>query len=417
MFRLEEDNAKIGRYLSDLIDQKYESKRKFCRAYLEAAKKEPNNENLTNMANRLSQIIKGNKAIQIYDLPYFTDLLGVSCEQIISAGEYSVPLTKRVTNYSIACSKDPAKWEAYINREDKLILNSDEYCKTVIDYALEFANYEFLKYLMDKGYVWFDSRKDNDYITTFGAGTSIKHREPGYIDWGLEGKLREEDDLRINLIALAADHEDLHMLTELRARENPQLYFSAHYLSGNHPDFDSCYNERMVNHIASSSEHVLDYFTDSFKIKDRVRYKDGSDRAHTFMFPYISKLLDKLVSNNSPFTETALKKALAYNQQTYKKLRDLILALKNDDYYAKDYMKDLWIKTCEQYLDFYENGDIISFRAVYTSMTANRKIDGIITNVPHVTKTPSSPILKHLTRELNESYEAIKNLKENLEEL
>ena len=135
------------------------------------------------------------------------------------------------------------------------------------------------------------------------------------------------------------------------------------------------------------------------------------------MFPYISKLLDKLVSNNSPFTETALKKALAYNQQTYKKLRDLILALKNDDYYAKDYMKDLWIKTCEQYLDFYENGDIISFRAVYTSLTANRKIDGIITNVPHVTKIPSSPILKHLTRELNESYEAIKNLKENLEEL
>ena len=95
----------------------------------------------------------------------------------------------------------------------------------------------------------------------------------------------------------------------------------------------------------------------------------------------------------------------------------MILALKNDDYYAKDYMKDLWIKTCEQYLDFYENGDIISFSAVYTSLTAKRKIDGIITNVPHVTKIPSSPILKHLTRELNESYEAIKNLKENLEEL
>lgn len=207
------------------------------------------------------------------------------------------------------------------------------------------------------------------------------------------------------------------MLTELRARENPQLYFRAHYLSGNHPDFDSCYNERMVNHIALSSENVLDYFTDSFKIKNRVRYKDGSDHAHTFMFPYISKLLDKLVSNNSPFIETALKKALAYNQQTYKKLRDLILALKNDDYYAKDYMKDLWIKTCKQDLDYYENGDIISFRAVYTSLTAKRKIDGIITNVPHVTKIPSSPILKQLTRELNESYEAIKNLKEHLEEL
>ena len=128
------------------------------------------------MSNRLAQIAKGNKAIQTYDLPHFTELLGGSREQILSAREYSAPLSSRVTNYSIACSKDRKKWEAYIRHADKLILNSDEYCKTVLYYALEFGNYELIEFLMDNQYIWFDSRKDQDYIQTFGAGTSIEQR-------------------------------------------------------------------------------------------------------------------------------------------------------------------------------------------------------------------------------------------------
>lgn len=305
MFKVEKNNAKIGKYLADIIEQKYDSRRAFCRAYIRATGEEPTNETINNMSNRLMQIAKGNKAIQTYDLPYFSELLGISCEQILSAGECSAPITNRVTNYSIACSKDPKEWEKYINREDKLILNSDEYCKTVLDYALEFRNYEFIKYLMDNKYVWFDSRKDQDYIQTFGAGTSIKRREIGWIDYGLQGKLHEEDELRINLISLACDNNDIQMLNALRARENPQLYFRTHYLSGQHPDFDACYNERMIKHIAESDELVLNYFTDSFEIRDNVRYKDGSSRTHTFMFPYISKLLDQLIIKKSPFTETA----------------------------------------------------------------------------------------------------------------
>ena len=150
-----ENNKKIGAYLSDLIDRKYPSKRQFCKAYIVAIGGEVNDEEIQKMANRISQITKGTKAIQTYDLPIFTDLLEVSCEQILSAGEYSVPQSKRVTNYSIAFSKDPEEWEEFINREDKLILNQDEYCKTIIDYALEFGNYNLLKYLMDKKYIWF----------------------------------------------------------------------------------------------------------------------------------------------------------------------------------------------------------------------------------------------------------------------
>lgn len=415
MFKVEKNNAKIGEYLADIIEQKFESRRAFCRAYICATGEEPTNETINNMSNRLMQIIKGNKSIQIYDLPYFTELLGISCEQIISAGEFSAPRTNRVTNYSVACSKDPKEWEKYINREDKLILNCDEYCKTVLDYALEFGNYEFIKFLMDNKYIWFDSRKEQDYIQTFGAGTSIQRRDISWIDYGLQGKLNEEDELRINLIALACDNNDIEMLNALRARENPQLYFRAHYLTAQHPDFDSCYNERMVKHIARSNEFILDYFTDSFEIRDYVMYKDGSSRVHTFMFPYISKLLDQLIITKSPFTETALKKALEYNKKTYKELCKLILSVKNDEYYSVDYMKNMWIDACKDKLKFYANGDIVIFTSVF--IMSNKQYSGIITNVPHATKDPSSPILRPLAEELNESYLKIVNLKEHLEEI
>lgn len=409
MFKVEKNNLKIGKYLDDLIFQKYDSRRAFCCKYIQATGEEPTSETINNMSNRLAQIVKGNKAIQTYDLPYFCDLLGVSCEQILSAGEYSVPIANRVTNYSIACSKDPAAWEAYINREDKLILNSDEYCKTVLDYALEFGNYEFVKYLMDHNYIWFDIRKDQDYIQTFGAGTSIERRKIDF-DWSLEGKLNREDALRINLITLAVDRGDIDMLNRLRARENPQLYFGAHYLNGMPPDFDSVYDERMVKHIAASSEEILDYFTDSFEIRGRVRYKNGSDHAHTFLFPYISQLLDLLIATNSPFAETALKKAIKHNTKTYKRLRERILSAQNDEWYSVAYMKDLWIADCKNDFFFYDNGSMVVFRAIYSRPYGN----GIITNVAHATKTPKTPILKHLVEELNESYANIKNLKENL---
>ena len=47
-------------------------------------------------------------------------------------------------------------------------------------------------------------------------------------------------------------------------------------------------------------------------------------------------------------------------------------------------------------------------------LKAYANVDGIITNVAHVTKTPMLPILKHLVDELNELYFNIKHLGENL---
>lgn len=417
MFKLK-NNKKIGEYLEKLIDRKYEKRAYFCRAYIAAAGEELNDENIRRMANRISQMIKGNKAVQTYDLPIFSELLGVTCEQILSAGDYSVPLVNRVTNYYIANSKDPEEWEEYINRADKLILNSDEYCKTVLDYALEFRNYEFLKYLMDNKYIWFDCMNDKEYILNFGPGTSIKRDWMDKIDSELQQQLMREDILRTSLIMIAAGKDDIEMLKNLRARECTQLYHRTYCQRSTCPESEGCYtrsclNQEVIKRIASSSEKVLDYFTDPFEIPDKIKYKDGSKRVRTYMFPYISKLLDIMISKNTPFTERALNKALKYNKETYNKLCRLILLVKNDEYYSNG----LWVKACKDELDFYENGDIVSFRVFYSTPDIKDQMDGIITNVAHVTKFPTSSDLKQLAKELNESYEAIKNLKEHLEDI
>lgn len=402
------DNREIGVYVSGLIEREFESARQFCKAYLQMdGIIAPTREEIQNMANRLSQIKKGANAIQIYDLPIFSELLHVSFEQIVSAGKCGEPKNYRMTNYTVAQSHSEAEWIAYIEGKDKPILNLDEYGKTVLDYAIMFGNYDFLKFLVDKKYIWFDSQKDNDYVMTFGAGTSIQRlkfeerckglfvRKPGMDD--LQYKLETEDQLRMCIISFAADHHDLPMLKKLRAREIPELYYSAHYLSCTSPDFDTHYDKNMVSHIAKSDDKVLDYFTEPFEVRDRIRYKDGSKRKHIFVFPYISQLLDMLIVNNSSFVQTALKKSIEHNESTKKKLKALIRESINDGSYYGDHWK--------REVEFHENGNIVHFRDT-------RAVTGIITNVVRATKKSADPQINRLIKRLNDSYKEIANITE-----
>ncbi|MCM1496108.1 MAG: ankyrin repeat domain-containing protein [Bacteroides sp.] len=403
------DNQKIGTYISGLIEREFESARQFCRTYLQTrdGNKSPTKEAIQNMANRLSQIKKGTKAIQIDDLPIFSKLLHVSFEQLLSAGECGEPKNNRMTNYTIAQSHNKAEWIAYIEEKDKPILNPDEYGKTVLDYAIMYGNYNFLKFLIDKNYIWFDSRKEKDYVMTFGAGTNIQRvkfeerdngvfiRKPDMDD--LQYKLATEDQLRMYIISFAADHDDLPMLKKLRAREIPELYYKAHYLSCTCPDFDIHYDKNMVSHIAKSSDKVLEYFTDSFEIQDRIRYKDGSNRKHIFVFPYISQLLDMLIENNSPFLKIALEKSIEHNEDTGKKLKALIKkSVDNGCYYGDHWKKEF---------NFHENGNIVHFRDTLA-------LTGIITNVARTTKKSADSQINWLIKKLNESYNKIKHVTE-----
>lgn len=401
------ENEKTGAFVSRLIEEKFGSARKFCIAYLkEQGPQEVTEDKIQNMANRLSQIKKGTKAIQIYDLPVFSKLLDVSFEQILSAGRYGVPKNNRMTNYTVAQSHNKEEWIAYIEIESRPILNPDEYGKTVLDYAIEYGNYDFLKFLVDKNYIWFDSRKDKDYIMTFGAGTSIQRIRFEEIDNGvfhfqpqmndLQCKLATEDQLRLYLISFAADHNDLKMLEKLRAREIPELYYKAHYLSCAHPDFNAHYNRDMVTHISKSSDKVLDYFTDPFEIRDNIRYKDGSRRRHSFVFPYISQLLNMLIDNSSPFLKTALEKAIEHNEATMEKLHILIEASVKNGCFRGDYWKEKF--------HFSENGNIVSFCDPLA-------VKGIITNIVNVTKEAPDAQASELIERLNASYNHIRNMK------
>lgn len=412
MFELA-NNEKIGIYLKEKIGEKFEKQRHFCKRYLECKGKELNDDEIRKMQNRLIQIIKGNKSIQIYDLPIFCELLDVTCEEILSAGENFAESSKRMTNYSIAFSNDENEWLEYINREDKLILNSDEYGNTVIDYAIRFKNYKFLKFLIEKGFIWFDCGDCNKYVLTFGAGTNIKKRKFSEIDVALQYDLGMEDELRKEIIALAVQNKDIDILDKMRARELPTLYVEAHYLSGTHPKIKEYYNENLVNSIIEADYEIIDYFTDEFKIIDHVKYKDKSKRSHTFMFPFISDVVNGLINKNNGFAEIALKKIISHNQKTYDLLVSLIdncittnldrYNIEHTEYYEK-VIKPQMVESVLKYFDYNDDGNIVSF-----SDTFNTK--GIITNIVYVDAESPNPLINHLIGEINNLFDMIVNIK------
>lgn len=408
MFELA-DNEKIGIYLKEKIGEKFKKQRHFCKRYLECQGKVLNDDEIRKVQNRLIQIIKGNKSIQIYDLPIFCELLDATCEEILSAGENFAESPKRMTNYSIAFSNDENEWLEYINREDKLILNSDEYGNTVIDYAIRFKNYQFLKFLIEKGFIWFDCGDLNEYAFTFGAGTSIEKRKSFKIDNSLQYNLEMKDELRKEIIALAVQNKDIDILDKMRARELPTLYVEAHYLSGTHPNIKKYYNKNLVNSIIKADYEIIDYFTNEFEIIDKVKYRNKIKRCDTFLFPFISDVVNGLINNNNGFAEIALKKIILHNQNTYDLLISLIdncittnldrCNFEHTEYYEKEITKSVL-----KYFDYIDDGNIVSF-----SDTLNTK--GIITNIVYVDAESSNPLINHLIEELNNLFDKIINIK------
>ncbi len=409
------DSKGIGEHLAKLIDRKYESRRKFCRAYIELDGGDATNqESIRKMSNRLSQIIKGGKAIQTYDLPIFTELLGVTCEEILTAGKYVVPNARRVTNYDISFSTDEEEWEKYIHHEDNLISNYDEYGMTVLDYALQNKNYALMKYLMDHKYIWFIGNDDKDfsYSLTFGAGTSIKRRDIGYTDI-LNVLIKERTYLRSQMISLAIENDDFKMLTRLKAREIPSLYMTS-YLGIMMPDCEKYYDEDMVEQIAETdNEKIIEYFSNEFEIQAQ------RDKKYIFIFPYINELLGLLLQRKSKYADTVLVKAIAHNKSTYEKLRSLIAeayeALKSDSYWIKDEdsLKEYANVAIAKELDYKENGSLINFRQMFNPNIKNSQIKGMTTNIIFVNSQSNNAVTQHFIDEVNEYYNKIRGLLDN----
>ena len=410
------DKVEIGRHIADLIDESsFKSARQFGIEYLRVRYGSVDEDAIPNIQNRISQIINGKKWIQMEDLPIFANLLGVSIEDIVSAGTSSTPSSGRLTNYSIAHSDDPEAWDAYIRREDRLILNPDEYNKTVIDYALEAGNYAFLKFLMDKKHIWFvgDDKKQyhdsfGEYGPGFGAGTDIKRRTVGYNDT-LDTWLKDKDDLRFKMMSLAIKNKDFDMLTTLHAREIPLLYTINHFLTFNPREDklpESKNAEQFVQNLTSCSNTTLAYFFDPFTIESVIR-----DEKNTFIFPYAGTLLNQMIKRHEKSTSRFIEKATKWNSQVLSQLQDAI----NDsvtackEYYdplkCPDIYNDAFIRA-EALRDyyFYPNTGFVAF--TNDRFTKKAPIEGFITNIIHVTIKSSDPELQFLIDELNETYDA-----------
>ena len=205
---------KLGEHLAELIDEKYSSRRKFGEEYLKQRDREysVSEEEKNQMSHVLSEIIKGNRGIQIEQIPYFAKLLGISYEQLLDPDFGKFERDDRVTNYSIALSNDQEKWEEYINREDKLILNDDEFGNTVLDYAISKGNYKLIKYLIDRRYISFNFE---DQVNGSLLSVSIERREIKQLE--SYDKIVHGRQLKENLKEFATKNKDTKLLKKLSA--------------------------------------------------------------------------------------------------------------------------------------------------------------------------------------------------------
>ncbi len=304
-----------------------------------------------------------------------------------------------MTNYSVAFSKDKKTWKEYVERPDKLILNEDEYGKNVIDYALEFGNYAFLKYLMDNDYIYFIDDDRQKYWGTFGAGTKIERRMPYNYDL-LDVRMKEDDSLRTNLIALALENQDYDVLGEMKAREIPSLYDGT-YFCYKALDFKKYYNHQMMEAIAQSSDDVLIYFSEEFEIETNRKV------ICRYTFPYLGKLIEIVLKNECKATPKMLKNALKHNIDVLEKLKK-IADISVKSFY--NIVQDIDDKTIQEGVmsefHFYDENDTVAF---HSGFIKTENFQGVFSNVICVNASSKDKYVMSLIEDVNVSYDQIKN--------
>lgn len=394
------DKEKIGNYLKNRIEEKYGSQRQFAEKYLEKTNPEYEGDALRNMCNRLSQIVGGKKNIQISDLPAFSELLEVPFEEILSGGEIAAPTGVHMTNYQVAYSKDPAVWEKYVEHEDKLILNYDEYGKTVLDYIFEFKNYGFLKYLLDEKLIWFVDENSEAGILNFGAGTSIKRRASNEKDWGLDQDLFRRHELRTNAIALAIENGAYDILDAFHARECACLnYLTMSRVSTN--DFTAEKNEKLIRSIAYAPEKVISYFAEEFEFSDLIGEK------REYIYPYLGDVIDLMLNEKRYYeVEILLQAARHHNQKVYWRLKEMLKeaceAEKALIYHGNAVPNEILMKDNSSSFIFSKAQDVVFFENRFTMQREN-----FISNLIQVKGESKAYNLKSIYEEVNDWRERV----------
>lgn len=395
-------NEEIGKYLFKLIDEKsdkFKSGRDFCKQYLLLEKGEqPSDDEIQKQANRLSGIKSGKYGLQIQDLGYYTELLEITCEELLSAGKSKPAFPDRYSNYTFAHSTDRGYWERYINNDDKLFLNADEYGKTILDYAFECENYGLIKFLTENNYITIvDNESTKDYVMTFmPPDKAMKYMSRNANK--LNDEIINNDKIRTTVVALAIKKNDKYFLTKLRAREIPALYSVCEYgFSTQFDNFESSYNDKLTNAVANADKEILGYFSEPFSIKSE--HSEG-----VFIYPFLGRLLDKMISENNKNTVYVLERTLDYNSNVLNELSEKI---------AQSYI--MYKKYCDdkeafsgavKYFDMNDNG-VFTFMNYDPSDTSN--LIKMKSNVICVSKRSKDEKVNELISKINKIYFDIKN--------
>lgn len=404
------DKKKVGAYLKKLVkENQYPSNRQFGKACLKMMGcTDPDDVELNRMNNRLSQICNGQNGIQMEDMLIFSDLLGVSCEEILSAGERRVPISGHMTNYDIAFSQDEELWSSYMKREDKLFLNSDEYGKTVIDYAIEFKNYPFIKWLLDEEFIWLvDNSEYRQFGYSYGGGTSIEKRAPWDMDNAVPLQVKYDDQLRLKIITLALENEDYDVLDEFRARETPFLH-RVGYLN-DRDDAYQYYNEDYIHAIANASDNVLEYFAKEFELVSNLKWKSQ------FIYPFLGEVIEVLVENHQfKKAEFLAQHVLTHNQNTYEQVESLIKIAYTaacdewGDKLTEDLKRALRLQIPKQ-IEYSEKNRMVSF---FDSMGKDKTPICYATNIVRVKVDKTKSPIKDVLLEINMWYDRVATLKD-----
>lgn len=406
MFELK-SNQEIGAYLKKVILSKYPSCRQFCVAYVDLTLKigdDPNDirsDEIRKLTNRLSQILKGVKAIQTYDLPVFSELLGISCEEMLTAGAVRKPILYRRTNYNIAFSQDENDWKEYLAREDCIAAFADEFGKTVVDYALEFKNYKFLRFLMENGYIQFVSHEEIwSFGYNFGAKSLIKDKP--FERHTLENQFLQDSKLRTRLIALALESDDESVLEELHAREFPVQYTVVpHYC--NAIKFADYYDENYIDAIVRAKDKVFYYFCQEYFVTSL----QSKDYRCKWIFPFFGALIERVIKVNPERALLLSDIAIAHNREIYDSLRKEVFRVAKEQKQIRssvgfteiieDVLRDFHINEERNYISFYAywcRGNLVS---------------GLVISVNAKSKEIQDKIDK-----INELHKMIINIQDNL---
>ncbi|MBQ9084066.1 MAG: hypothetical protein IJY24_00240, partial [Clostridia bacterium] len=322
-------------------------------------------------------------------------------EQMLSAGAVAKPITNRRTNYNIAFSTDERDWIEYVNREDCIASYADEFGKTVVDYAIEFKNYGFIRFLIENGYITLIS-DDKGYVDfNFGASTTLKVRP--YEARTFENELYKNKILRTQIISLALENNDYDVLREMRAREFPPQLSMA-YTSLQIVKFEEYYDENYIEAILSSGIEVVQYFCEEYYVET----KWGN---FLWIFPFLDKLIVAAVKKTSSKANILLDAAIKHNEETYNALKKAILQVARQiksDFYGNRSFQEVIVDVLRDY-HISEEKNVISFYCYFLKDSAS-----VTTNIICADVKSKKPEIQSKIDRLNELYSQIINIENHL---